>query len=122
MSHRRPIRGKDSFLSLRSTRSKQFFVVSFTVLHMLLTGLFFFWSFSVVMAHADDSNPLPASAELLVRISDIFQWPLIITISSIASLRTVLPAYSVYIALLLNSLLWALVALGIILWLRKLRR
>ena len=122
MSHRKPIRGNDSFISLRSRRSKIVFIICFTLIHMLLTALFFFWSFSVVMGYSADDKSLPAAGELLVRISDFFQWPLIISLARVEFLRNALPNYSLYIIVLLNSLLWALVALGIVLWLRKARR
>jgi hypothetical protein len=81
MTHRKAI-PKDSLLNLQSRRSKVIFVIIFTLLHMLLTGLFFYLSTSVVMANADTDQSLPVAGRILVGISDGFQWPLIISLAS----------------------------------------
>ncbi len=122
MSQRNTKHNKDSLLNLRNRRSKILFLFSFTLLHMLLTALFFYWSFSVVMGYSANDKPVSAAGAILVRVSDFFQWPLIISLARNEFLRNALPNYSVYIIMFLNSLLWALVALGIILWLRKIQR
>jgi len=96
------------------------FIIIFTLLHMFLTGLLFMASFSVVLANANDDKPLPLAGKALVMVSEIFQWPLMIPIGRIEFLRDVLPNFSLYIILLLNSLIWALVALGILIRLRRL--
>lgn len=122
MSPRETISRKDSFASLRGRKSRVLFILIFTLIHMLLTALFFFWSFSVVMGHSTEDTPLSVAGEILIRVSDFFQWPLIISLARNEFLRNVLPNYSVYIILFFNSLLWSLVALGIILGLSRVRR
>jgi hypothetical protein len=104
-----------------SRNSKVLFVLVFTLIHMLITVGLFLASFYVVMANADDGKPLPAEAEILVRVSDVFQWPVLAPLGQIEFLRNVLPVYSVYIILPINSLVWALTALGIVLGLRRMR-
>jgi hypothetical protein len=104
-----------------SRNSKVLFVLVFTLIHMLVTVGLFLASFYVVMANADDGKPLPAEAEILVRVSDVFQWPVLAPLGQIEFLREVLPVYSVYIILPINSLDWALTALGIVLGLRRMR-
>src|SRR4030042_2380699 len=121
MNRPNTIRDKAFLHGLRSRRSKVLFILIFTLLHMLLTALFFFWSFSVVMANSDADQPLPVAGKILVGISDGFQWPLIISLARNEFLRNVLPNYSVYIMVLLNSLLWAFAALGILLWVNRIR-
>jgi len=64
-------------LNLQEPKGKLLFIAGFTIIHILLTVLFFFVSFSYVMAHADDNLPLPKPGEVLLFISDILLWPLI---------------------------------------------
>jgi hypothetical protein len=122
MSHRKPIRKEAPFTSLESRRNKLIFIFIFTLVHMLLTAIFFFWNYSVLLANIETGKPLTWAGQLLIRISEIFQWPLIISLAQNEFVQKVLPAYSFYIALFLNSLLWTLVVLGILLLIKSTRR
>jgi len=56
-----------------------------------------------------------------VQLSEIFQWPLITWLGRSDLLRAVLPSFSLPIIALLNSLMWAIAVLGIMVWVRKLQ-
>jgi len=105
----------------RKGSAKVLFALIVTVLHMLLTGLLFMLSFSLVMGSAAVDQPLSLVGEIVYRLSQLFQWPLVILLGRSEFLAEVLPAYSVIFILFLNSLLWALVILGIILGIMKLQ-
>ena len=110
-------------LSLLSSRSaKVLFVVIFTALHMLLTVLFFLVSFSLVMGSADDAKPLSLMGEVIYALSKILQWPVIVPLGQVDFLREVLPVYSGVFILLLNSLVWSFVFLGLVLGLARSRQ
>lgn len=114
--------GKEDRGSLQGRKSKFLFIIIFTLLHMLVTVLLFFWSFSVVMGNADDGEPLPIAGEILLQVSEVFQWPVFIPLGRIEFLGDILPAYSGIFILLLNSLVWALVALIIVLGIQRILR
>jgi hypothetical protein len=121
MNFRESRLGMTSIIFSPLLEGKILFTLSFCIVHMLLTGFLFIWSFSVVMANAIDPYPLPVSGKILVVISEIFQWPLIPNLGQIELLRNVLPNFMLYILLFLNSLLWALVALVLFVWIQKIR-
>lgn len=107
------------FHGLFSLKGVFLFTLIATAIHMLLTVLLFLFSYSVVMSFSSRDLPLPFAGEILYRISQIFQWPLIILLGRIEFLQQALPVYSGFFILLLNSLLWALAALVIVLGVLK---
>lgn len=115
MKPQRAISNEDNFLGLSSPKGKFLFTLIITAIHMLLTVLLFLFSFSVVMSFSSRDQPLPFAGEILYRISQIFQWPLIVPLGRIEFLQEALPVYSGIFILLLNSLVWALAALVIVL-------
>jgi hypothetical protein len=107
-------------MAFQKRSSKVLFVIIFTLLHMLLTALLFLISFSFTMSIADTDKSLPLIGEMFYRLSQIFQWPVMISLSRMGQLHNI-PAYSGIFILFLNSLLWAVAILSIILGITKLR-
>jgi hypothetical protein len=122
MSFRKPVRKEGPFRWIRSRKGRNIFVVVFTLVHILLTTLFFFWSFSAVMATTEGIDASSQSAKILVQISDFFTWPILFLLFQNTSLQNVLPNFTLYIAVFLNSLLWALAVLGLLLGLSEILR
>lgn len=106
-------------MNIRRCKTRLLFVLGFTLVHMALSMLTFLWSFSVVMAHADDGLPLTAGGRIILWLSQAFQAPLISGLSRVDYLQQMLPSFFVIIILFLNSLLWGLVALGIVVLLTR---
>jgi len=74
-----------------------------------------------VMGELDDGRSVTIGQELIIHISDIFLYPLFIPLGQVESLREILPAWSAIFILVLNSLLWAIVALTLVLGIQKIR-
>ena len=108
-------------MDLQTLKGRALFIIIFTVLHLILSVLLFLWSFSIVMGKLDDGRTLAFGQELIIHISDIFLWPVFIPLGQVESLREILPAWSAIFILLLNSLLWAIVALMLVLGIQKIR-
>jgi hypothetical protein len=107
-------------MAFKTRSRKVLFVLIFTVLHMLLTVLLFLISFSFVMSIADTDKSLSLIGEIFYRLSQFFQWPVMISLSRMGQLNNI-PAYYGIFILFLNSLMWAVVILGIILGITRLR-
>ena len=106
-------------MTLQTPKSRALFIIIFTLLHLILSVLLFLWSFSIVMGKMDDGRILTSGEVLIIHISDIFLWPVFIPLGQVESLREILPAWSAIFILLLNSLLWAIVALMLLLGIQK---
>ena len=106
-------------MCLQSRRNKVLFVLVFTLLHMVLSVALFLWSFSTVMGNMDNGAPLAIGEELIISISDILLWPIFIPLGQVDTLREILPAWAGIFILILNSLVWALVGLGVVLGIQK---
>ena len=108
-------------MDLQTSKKRALFIVIFTLLHLIMTVMLFMWSFSIVMGKMDDGRTLTAGEELIIHISDIFLWPVFIPLGQVEFLREILPAWSAVFILLLNSLLWAVIALLLMLGIQKIR-
>jgi hypothetical protein len=108
-------------MALQTSKNRLLFIAFFTLVHLVLSVLLFLWSFSIVMGKLDDGRTLAYGQELIIHISDIFLWPVFIPLGQAESLREILPAWSAIFILLLNSLLWAIVALMLVLSIQKIR-
>lgn len=119
MSPKKPIPKPGPFAFLKIPRNIVIFILICTAIHMGLTALFLYWNYSVLNTFYTSGKTLTWAGQLLGRLNEITQWPTIKYLSQNESLISSLPAYSFYVALFLNSLLWALVILGIMLIIRK---
>jgi hypothetical protein len=120
MSNKKIVNNSDPLPLFHSGKNRLLFVLVFTPIHMLLTYVFFYLNYSSLLRNMETGSSLTWTGQLLIFLSDLFQWPLIRYLSQSEFVIKTLPSYSFYIVLFLNSLLWALVVLGIILLLRSL--
>ena len=98
------------------------FIILFTIIHFLLSFLFFLWSFSVVMGKMDQGDAYSGAEQIILRVSDILLYPVFIPLGQVDILREYLPAWAGIVILILNSLVWALAALALVLWVKRPRR
>ncbi len=106
---------------LSHPKEKLIFILVFTVAHVLLTLGLFYWNYSSLLANMQTGAALTPAGQVLIKVSEAFQWPLIISLAQNQAI-TNLPTYSFYIVVLLNSLLWALVALLLIILVQALTK